>query len=273
EGDFFALLTPKLEWIDGLYYAPVDRINFLPTEEWINTKDGKRIELSLPDETDDRWAYLRNRQDPAMAMIQINGQWRPNSRIRNLMPPTEYEGLTAKFVDGIVSIKWRTLFERDCYFHVLERSTDGENYRPIVRESGPINTGDGHEYLIYDTQVEKERVYYYRVSLTDKFGNQVESSAVRVRTEEPSRDFTFDIIQAENSSQRSFDVRFSSKKPQTVRVKLMDEQLREVSVLFYGQVEGERQNLINYQDELRAGKYYLVVATEGRRYYETILVE
>jgi hypothetical protein len=273
EGDFVALLTAGLDWLDGFYYSPLRRINFLPTEDRVRTAKGESIRVQLPDETDGRWDYLRARQDPAMAMVCIDGRWRPNSRTRNLLPAVQYRDLSTKFVDGIVNIRWRTEYERDCFFHTLERSTDGRNFRVVERVSGPVNSSRVSDYLAYDTGVEKDRVYYYRVSVVDKFGHTIHSSVSRIRTEELSGDFTFDIIRAGSSDQRSFDVRFSSKNEQRVRVKLMDEQLREISVLFYGKVEAERQNLINYRDGLSAGKYYLIVATERRRYYEPIVVE
>ena len=273
EGDFVALLDPSLEMVDGFLYSPRATVNFLPTREWLQTPADDQLRLSIPDESDPRWEYLRNRRDPAMAFVRINGDWRPSSRSRNLWPATQFRDLSAKYVDGIATIQWRTLFERDCYFHILERSTDGKNYRPIEQVSGPVNSEDPFEYTLYDTGVERDRLYYYRVSCTDKFGYTTYATATKLRTQETPGEFTFDVIRAEIEGGRSFDVRFSSKDQQQVRVKLMDEALREVAVLFYGTVEAERQTLINYQDELANGKYYLIVATEKRRYYEPLIIE
>lgn len=273
EGDFVALITPENEWIDGFYYSPHSRVNFLPTYDRISLDGGDILTISLPDETDYRWAHLPGRADPAMAMVHINGQWKPNSRTRNLLQATQYSRLGTKYVDGIVTINWVTFFERDCYRHLVERSTDGQNYRQIAQVSGPVNSEGEYQYVIYDPEIEKGKVYYYRVSSVDKFGNELVSSPSRLRAEEPSGEFTFDIIRAEGLVQRSFDVRFSSRSQQQVRVALVDEQMREISQLYYGTVEAQRQNLINYRQELSAGKYYLIVATENRRYFRPIVIQ
>jgi hypothetical protein len=273
DGDYIALLDPSLELVDGFLFSPRAAVNFLPTETWLSPPQGERLRLRIPDESDYRWHYLRSPSDPAMAFVCIDKRWRPNSRTNNLLPATQYRDLSARFVDGIATIKWRTLFERDCYYHVLERSTDGKNYRPIEQVSGPINQEEPFEYTLYDTQVERDRLYYYRISYTDKFGYANVASPTKLRTQETAGEFTFDVIRAEIGGSRSFDVRFSSKAQQQVRVKLMDEALREVSVLFYGTVEAERQTLINYQRELATGKYYLIVSTEKRRYYEPLIIE
>lgn len=273
EGDFVALLTPDLEWVDGFYYSPLKQVNFLPAEDQLRTRSGNVLTVALPDEADYRWAFDRNVPDPAMAMVCINGTWKANGRTLNLIQATQYQSINTKFVNGIASIRWITLFEKDCFFHTLERSRDGKNYRPLQLFNGPVNSEKEYEYLAYDPDVEKNQVYYYRVRVTDKFGHTITSAPSRLRTVESNGDFTFDIIRTESIDQRSFDVRFYSRNQQQVRVKLMDEQLREISELYYGMVEADRQNLINYRAELTAGKYYVVVATERRRYYEPIVVE
>lgn len=277
EGDFVALLDPSLELLDGFLFSPRASVNFLPTEAWLAAPQGDRtdlgVRLRVPDEADYRWGYLRGRSDPAGAFVRINQRWRPNSRTRNLLLATQYRDLSAHYVDGIATVKWRSLFERDCYAHVLERSTDGKDYRPVAQVSGPVNSKDPFEYTLYDTEVERDRLYYYRVTYTDKFGYTVTSTPTKLRTQETPGEFTFDIIRAEHTNSRSFDLRFSSKAQQQVRVKLMDEALREISVLFYGIVEADRQTLINYQNELASGKYYLIVSTEKHRYYEPLIIE
>jgi hypothetical protein len=273
EGDFVALLDPSLEMIDGFLFSPRATVNFLPSRDWLSPPSSECLRLQVPDESDYRWRYLRSRHDPAMAFVRIDQNWRPNSRNRNLLPATQYRELSAKYVDGIATLRWRTLFERDCFYHTLERSTDGKNYRPIEQVSGPVNSDEPFQYTLYDTGVERDRLYYYRISYTDKFGYTTYATPTKLRTQETPGEFTFDVIRAETEGSRSFDVRFSSKAQQQVRVKLLDEALREISVLFYGTVEAERQTLINYQNELANGKYYLIVATEKRRYYEPLIIE
>jgi hypothetical protein len=176
-----------------------------------------------------------------------------------------------QYVDGIVTVKWSTRFEKDCYFHVVERSTDGKNFREIERVRTSGNTPGGQAYSCYDPKVEKDRVYFYRISNLDKFGNLLYSEPARVRTEASPDGFTFDVIRDED--RRSLSVRFSSRDSQQVRIELLDEELRKISTLYLGDAEAEKQNLVSYNQSLPIGKYFVIVSTEERRFYEPFIME
>lgn len=274
EGDFAVLYDRNLQIVDAFYYSRNKSVNFLPTSENFVTYQQQKISVKVPEEGDSRWSFIQNPSDPAMAFVRINDRWKPNSRRTNLFPATKYRFLQAKYVEGIVTVKWKTLFERDCYYHTIERSSDGgNNYQLMGSQKGPINNSTPHDYTFYDAKVEKDRVYYYRITNLDKFGNLIQSKPVKVRTEENLGGFTFDILRDEQETASTLNVRFSSKEDQKVRVKILDEEFREIAVLFYGNIEADKQNLINYTEPLNIGRYYLIVSTENRRYYEPFFVK
>lgn len=271
EGDFAVLYDPNRNMVDAFYFGPQKSVSFLPTRVSLKTYR-ENIELAVPDEGDSRWAYLQNPEDPAMAFICINHNWHPTSRRSNIFPAARYRFLQAKYVDGIVSLKWKTLFENDCFVHTVERSTDGNTFEVLEQLRGPINSSQPFDYTYYDAVVEKNRVYYYRIANIDKFGNIIQSSLTKIRTEENPGGFTFDILPADKHTISSLNIRFSAKESQTVRIKLLDEQLREIANLYQGSIEAGKQNLLNYTKPLPVGKYFVVVSTSQRRYYEPFVV-
>ncbi|MEZ4828421.1 MAG: hypothetical protein R3C61_19335 [Bacteroidia bacterium] len=271
EGDFAVLLDPARNIIDAFYFGPAKEVAFLPSMVSLQTYR-ENIEVAIPDENDSRWSYLQNPEDPAMAFICVNHNWHPTSRRSNLFPATRYRFLQAKYVEGIVTVKWKTLFENDCFVHSVERSTDGNTFEVLEQLRGPVNSAEPFDYTYYDAVVEKNRVYYYRISNVDKFGNVVQSSLTKIRTEENPGGFTFDVLPSDKASTSALNVRFSARESQTVRIKLLDEQLREISLLFYGSIEAGKQNLLNYTRPLPVGKYFVVVSTDQRRYYEAFVV-
>ena len=68
-------------------------------------------------------------------------------------------------------------------------------------------------------------------------------------------------------------MRFSARESQHVKVKLLDELLREIDILYTGTIEAKKQNLLNYTHQLPVGKYFVIVSTGSKRYYEPLVVD
>lgn len=271
EGDFAVLLNKEREVLDAFYFGIQSSVSFLPVSADLPNGEGK---VDLPDEGDESWAYLRNEVDPVVAFVKINDKWRANSRTTNFFPATNYRAIQVKeYKDGFVTLSWQTMFELDCYFHYVERSLDGKNFNLMEKVPGRREGEDPKTYEYYDTRVERDRVYFYRVTHYDKFGEVIHSPMAKVRTDENPSDFSFEIIRGDGGSAPAINVRFASKQPQSVRIKLLDEELRELAFLFDKDVEGKKQNLISYSKPLPVGKYFIVVVTENQRYYEPLVIE
>lgn len=270
-GDFVLLFDRELRIVDGCFLSREAEVDFLPAE-----REFLGLTFLIPAEQDYRWApRINNLPDPAMEFLRIKGKWVINSRSRILKHAlaTDYRLLQARYVEGIVTVRWKTAFEQDCYYHLVERSTDGNDYRPLRQVEARQNQGETSEYAFYDTEVQTNRVYYYRISNIDKFGQVITSPPTKVRTEDNPDGFTFDLLQGEGEGQDILNVRFSSREKQQVRMQLMDEELREIAVLYLGGVEAEQQNLVTYTRSLPVGKYFVIVNTDDKRLYEPFIVE
>ncbi|MEL6850811.1 MAG: hypothetical protein AAFP92_20000 [Bacteroidota bacterium] len=273
-GDFVALLDRNLRLVDGVLFSEERSVSYLPVDESFIAANQDRLSISLPEEGNSRWAFLPVVPDPAIAFVRINQVWKPNSLRRNLFPATEYRIIRAQYVKGIVSLKFQTMFEDDCYAHVIERRTERGGFREIGRKAGATQSKRLRDYMFYDDAVETDQVYYYRLKHVDKFGNVIYSpEPAMVITEENPGGFSFDIIEEPTEAGRYLNIRFSAEQKQEVRIKLLDEELRQLEVLFYGEIEAEKQNLINYDEALPYGIYYLLVETDMRRYRARLVIE
>ncbi|MEL6695945.1 MAG: hypothetical protein AAFP89_06875 [Bacteroidota bacterium] len=267
-GDYVALFDQKGNLVDALYYGPSENVAYLP--EQISANNAL---LLLPTETNDVWEFMRNPVDPAVAFVRINRKWRANSRTKNLIPATNYRSVIPTYQDGIVTLDWKTMYEYDCFMHLLERSIDGKNFQLIRQVPGVRESEDVKSYREYDSNIEKERVYYYRVTHVDKFGEIISSNMAKVRTEDNPSEFSFEILKGERGTDQVLNVRFASVLNQQVRIKLLDEELREIAILFYDDIDAYKQNLVTYQKPLPVGKYFVILSTEEKRYYEPFIIE
>lgn len=267
-GDYVALYNRAGTLVDAFYFGPSQRVDFLPDGlSWTN------MSIQLPDENDSRWKYLNNEVDPAVCFVRIGGEWLPNSRTQNLLPATRFRAVQAHYEQGIVTLAWRTLWEQDCYTLDIERSTDGNRFTTIQTISAEGYPTESASYEEYDTSFEDERVYYYRITHTDKFGNTIYSPMAKVRTSPNPDGFAFEILLKEDHQNAELRVRLSSQETQKVRVKLMDAELRQLALLYYGSVEGGKQNLISYTKPLDIGRYFIIISTDEERIYEEFVVD
>lgn len=272
QGDYVVLMDRRRNIVDAFYFSPLPIVNFLPDEGKLITFQSKEIPFEVPEEQRSIWKYLQVSPDPAMAFIRINDQWQATSRTRNTLPATAFGVINGKYVNGVVAITCSTLFERDCLPHELERSEDGLSFLPATTLPSHRNAPDVRAYRFYDDQIQPNLRYYYRVKNRDRFGQVTYSQLVEVRTDEVTDDFQIEVFLGQQAGGNSLNVRFSTRDAQAIRIKLLDEQFRELSLLFYDQLAAFSQNLIKYTGPLPAGKYFIVADTDGRRYYEELIV-
>lgn len=269
-GDYIALVAPRsFNLLDGLYLANQAEVQFLP--------DGVPFRgntLRLPPESHPQWGFMADAPDPVFAYVRINGQWEPNSRRTNYYDATEYNLIQAQSTsEGAVLVKWKTRYERDCLFHRLERSVDGQEYLEVARFAGRRDAESMTDYQYYDRSVRPDTSYWYRVRHVDKFGNQVFSDPTFVSTAPSQGGFLFDVEQSGTQGGQFVQVRYSSKESMQVRLKLFDGRMRQVETLGSGWIEPNRDYLVTYRQALEPGEYYLLIETDRQRYHDVLIVE
>lgn len=270
EGDYVVLLDKEHKMIDGLYFSPQGKVRFLPDKAELITTKNENLSFEIPPASHPKWTSFLLSPDPAMALVRIKGKWQATSKKKNMFPATEYGDLKANYVEGIVGLKWKTLFEEDCYLHYVERGNSENQFSVIDTVWGKSGVRNNVEYLYYDKKIEKNKQYFYRIKNIDKFRNIVYSNVIEVYASDISGEFSF-FSPEFNSNE--LVIRFFSKMPQSLKIKILDEQFREVGILFNAEVKANSQHLIKYKEKLPIGKYYLIADTQTRRFYEVFTIE
>jgi len=271
EGDFLLLLSPDFNILDAFYFSQDQNVDFLPFQEPLALEGGEATILRVPGEEDARWKHLRTlngQADPALAFVQVNGVWKINSRSKNMLPATQFVATEAHFKENRVQIEWRVQDEQECYNYLVERSEDGIFFQQLGIVPARGNAAD-HTYTFQDVNIQSDNLYYYRVRNQDKFGYTLFSDIAPVQTGVTSDRFEMSVLNVGNS----VNIRFLSSNSQRIRIKLMDEAFREMDLLFVGEVEGGKDNLIEYSQKLSLGKYYFIALTERQRVYEALIIE
>jgi len=271
-GDFLILLdntSASRQLVDAFLFSREREVDYLPYKEELSLRDMQDLVLSVPSEEAAVWKFLRaeDEPDPALAYLRIGGVWKISSRTKNMLPALDFSDLSATFDLGSVNLAWTTESEQDCYNYFVLRSEDGNNYQQIgivpAKENSNRNT-----YSFVDNHIRPDKRYYYRIKNIDKFGFPLFSEYEEVRTGETDNRFDMQIIRIG----QALNLRFASAAAQHIRIKIMDADFREIDLLFHGEVEANKDNLIEYLKNLNVGKYYVIAQTEEQRFYEEFII-
>ncbi len=265
--DYAVLLDKSLRIVDAIYFSRQGRARFLPDKGELITDKGDKIVVEIPPASHPAWQSLDVTLDPAMALVQIGGKWQITSRKKNLFPAVEYADLQANAIDGIVTLKWQTTFEEDCFAHIIERGVDGEHFESVEKIAAHKTTANLSEYVFYDKNVQKDSRYYYRIKNTDKFRNVVYSPIVETSTGEVSGDFSLNFVQ-DTRKEAELSFRFSANTAQHILIRLTDEHFRDKGILFDDFVAKNSPLLIKYGENLPTGKYYIIAEMQRQRVYK-----
>lgn len=268
-GEYVALFNSRREFVEGFYVSESAAPGFLPDPVELITTGGQKLALNTPAETDPRWRSLRIAPDPAMAFVRLNNQWQATSRRANTLPATEYGEVSGKYLQGVVRVEALARFERDCLPHVLERSANGAAFVPVDTARAVGNSEKALRYQLFDDRAAPGQHYYYRVRNTDRFGNTVYSPRIELSTDELAGDFSLEVFFSRDGGPR-LNVRIASRLAQPLLLKVLDEQFREISILYAGELPAGSRNLIRLERILPAGRYYVVADTGRKRYYEQL---
>lgn len=272
EGNYVALLDRKGGIVDAFYYSPLPNVPFLPARDTLITFDGERISFFLPPENRDAWSYLSRSSGAQEAFEQVQGKWRTLSSAE-AAPIANHEDLTVRYFEGIVTLKWATSYELGVARHLVERSLDQESFDVVGETQAIGDSQQENQYKYYDKDLVIGKVYFYRIRTEGVGKKPVYSKIKSVRVEDGLEEFEMETILVPHSDGAELNLRFISQYSQEVRIKLLDERMAEVAILFSGYVYAREPNLLKIGQRLPPGRYLVLAATETSRFGKEIVVE
>ncbi|MEY3442604.1 MAG: hypothetical protein RLZZ519_885 [Bacteroidota bacterium] len=271
EGNYLVLFDPNGRIVEALYFSPVPNVPFLPDRDTLYTYSREKIPYYIPPENRTVWSHFTAGSNPSNVFVKTNGAWRSSNILEK--PATEYHTVTVRFKEGIMSLKWITAFENGSKFHIVERGTDIEHFEPIDTLVSLGNSREFRQYAFYDEGLERGLTYYYRIRNIDAAGKESYSRIREVKAEEGQEEFSMEVLQGPSNGAGQWRLRFNSQFSQQVRIKLYDERLMEIAVLFDDFVYAGNPGLLKIGRKLLPGSYLILAETETRRFGQNFEVK
>lgn len=271
EGNYLVLFDPKGRIVEALYFSPVPNVPFLPDRDTLYTYSREKIPYYIPPENRTVWSHFTSGTDPSLAFVKVKGVWTTSSIREN--PATEYQNVNVRYKEGIMTLKWTTAFENGSKLHIVEKSTDIESFIPIDTLLSQGNSREFHQYAFYDQALEKGDTYYYRIRNVDVEGREIYSRIREVKAEEGQEEFSMEVLLGTGNGNGQLRLRFNSQYSQQVRIKLYDERLMEVAILFDDFVYAGNPGLLKLGRSLPPGNYLILAETETRRFGQNFEVK
>ena len=264
EGNYIVLFDPAGKVIEALYFSPIPNVPFLPDRDTLYTYSREKIPFYIPPENRAVWNYFTAGSDPSTAFVKLGGNWKKAETQEN--PATDYQNVTLRYKEGILSLRWTTRFEDKSVVHVVEKSSDKERFLPVDTLSSQGDSRDFRQYAYYEEGLNEGETYYYRIKNIDQDGREIYSRIREVKAEEGVEEFSMEVLPGTGVNVGRLRLRFNSQYSQQVRIKLFDERLMEVAILFDDFVFAGSPSLIKLGQKLPPGNYLLLAETETKRF-------
>lgn len=258
QGHYVALYSPQGSLLEAVYMSPSRNVPFLPDRDTCITFDGRKIPFNLPPENRADWQFIPIQDSRADGYTKVKGVWQAEGQGSSNGDAVVYGDLVLRYKSGIATVKWLTKQEQGCKVHVVERSLDQQAFRPVGEEVSKGDSRSGHSYAFYEKGLEEGNRYYYRIRGMDRQGREFMSETRELLAEEAKEEFSMEAV---GNGKGELRIRFVSRYSQEVRLKLFNENLQELSILFDDYVYANAPALIVVNAELIAGQRYLIMAT------------
>jgi hypothetical protein len=268
-GNYVALLTPNGVVLDAFYHSDLSDVPFLPDSGQLILANNTPLPFRLPTETAPVWRYFPFAGDPAVGFERAGNQWRitaANPNIGSLYPVLSVRDFTARYREGVVTLKWRAERMENIRMLVLERSTDQRTYSPVTELPANPGATEATPYVYFDNTATEGETYFYRIRNRDVPGQVVYSQTLEVEATEVPVEFWLQVYPAQTNRLEDVGIKFYSALTQQVRIELLDERFREVAILYSDPVYAETQNLLRLVPGLPPGFYWVVASTDAQRY-------
>ena len=264
EGNYIIFFDPTGKVLEALYFSPVPNVPFLPDRDTLYTYSREKIPFYIPPENRPVWQYFTAGSDPATAFVKQAGVWKMAEAQEN--PATDYQNVSLRYKEGILALRWTTRFETKSVMHIVEKSDDKEHFFPVDSLESQGDSRDFRQYAYYEEGLKQGETFFYRIKNVDQNGHEIYSRIREVKIEEGQEEFSMEVLPGAGVNAGQLRLRFNSQYSQQVRIKLFDERLLEVAILFDDFVFAGSPSLIKLGQKLPPGNYLLLAETETRRF-------
>lgn len=199
---------------------------------------------------------LVNKWTPAGSGFTLNWILGGGASLSCSVLPVEMVSFTAIPENGMVKLNWTTAAEINNDYFTVERSRDGVEFVPVQIVDGSGNTTTLRNYEAFDMEPLNGQSYY-RIKQTDFDGVFSYSDIVAVEFKEGLSLFYL----MPNPSTTETEVVFSSQRPDTYHLQILNAQGRPVLDETIKAKEGVNSYHLNLQD-ISGGVYFVILSND-----------
>jgi hypothetical protein len=175
--------------------------------------------------------------------------------------PVELLSFSAAYNNTQTHLKWSADREVNFEKYIVERSSTGNEFTAIGEKRASVNPGVNNYELVDDLTSVDGATFYYRLKMLDIDGKFTYSSVVLVKKD--SKTINGIAISPSPVVSGSTTVRFSSARPATVDLKVVDISGRVQHQQRTKVAEGNNSVAVHNLDKLQPGIYFLQMLAEG----------
>ncbi len=272
EGNYVVLFSNYLQFIDGFYFSQLKDVPFLPEKNRLILGNGNIIHYEIPESHFPKWKFYPIGEDPAIGFEQYLGEWRLTSVYphKKIYSQVQFKNFGYRFLNNVINFYLETSTEENLSHFELQKLNGNQFY--TIYKLEPCNSYKGGIYKFADADVKPNQTLYYRIASYDQFGLWSYSKVIEVETQENQKDFWYEILPQKPNPQQEISLRFLSSFSQPLKVKLLNEKMQELSIIFNSFIYANQQNLLRIK-KLPTGKYWLVFQNDFQRKFYSFTVD
>ncbi|HET7003200.1 MAG TPA: T9SS type A sorting domain-containing protein, partial [Puia sp.] len=182
----------------------------------------------------------------------------PNMQIcQSIVLPVTILSFDAKYVAANnVKVSWSTTDEVNASYFVVERSSNGSDFKEVSQVNVSESANPVHNYNINDQLYNvNSNVVYYRLRIVDKDGKYNYSKIIPVKLDQPDNSISVYPNPVDNYA----IVNLYSDKPGNCVLRLIDEAGRQILVKSFTAVAGNNNLTVDQLGHLQKGIYVIQV--------------
>ncbi len=180
---------------------------------------------------------------------------------------TNFRGV---LVNRSMNLTWTIDNETNMNKYVIERSSNGKEYKDIVRLNAKGNNGTTVTYSYSDNDINNSGIFYYRLREYDKSGKWKLSKVVVVKNNDKSN---ASISIFPNPAKSDFSIKMNVSKSGTITLKLMEMSGKVMLLMNKKVLIGNNVIAIQNANRMQPGMYNIqIFSDEGLLYNQLVLI-
>ncbi|MCF8298813.1 MAG: T9SS type A sorting domain-containing protein [Saprospiraceae bacterium] len=189
--------------------------------------------------------------------------------------PIELISFNGIYIKEQIELNWQTVSEMNNEAFIIERSENGTDFSKIAEIPGSANSNEIVKYNYNDLNVERNKIYYYKLSDRSFNGNVKERKTIYVSTGIKNDNISYQVFPNPFSDNLNIIIK---DKNDYIKIKLLNSSGLEVANIFEGKTTKNGRHISwncfdKNQQKITKGIYFLEIETNGGIKTEKLILQ